>query len=282
MGSRKITPDDERSILFAYSEGKTGSEILDILDGKFKTTKTVYDTLRRFGVSRRNGGTCPASVDHFYFAKIDTPEKAYVLGLIVTGGWVRSDGRPEVALQLVVEDKNIIEFVKREWKTDRKILVLRKGKFKGLNGKVYQSSPMARIAVQSERMHSDLSAYGVVKSKTRKTWMPLLDEWAMPYLIRGIIDGDGTIYRHGQTGQPCVRFVGSPFLVGQVTMYLTMILGVGYRNPSLKSDSDFLSYVDYSISDDVVKILDYAYGGEMSVSIGRKMESAKSILSEVR
>ena len=221
----------------------------------------------------------PADVDDFYFAEVNTPEKAYILGLMITDGWIRSDGRPEVGIQLIEEDTNIIEFIKAQWKSTRKILVLDKGDFIGANGKKYAASKMARIVVQSTRMWSDLYSHGVAPNKTRSTWMPLLDYSVMPHLIRGVIDGDGTIYRHGETGQPCVRFVGSPFLVSQIAMYLTMKIGVGYRNPSLVRGSDFLSYVDYSIGKDVLRILRYAYENA-PISIKRKQKHAENIFSQ--
>jgi hypothetical protein len=275
--NKRITADDEKLILNAYRSGKTGRQILSLLSDRFKTTKTVYDIIHKYGDSTRKSGR-RFNVDHFYFSTIDKPEKAYILGLLLTDGWVRSD-RPEIGLQLTIEDRGIIERVKEEWKSGRRLLVLKKNKFRGINGKIYQSSPMIRIAVTSVRMKEDLASYGVVPTKTRIVWMPLLKNY-MSDLIRGIIDGDGTISYHGVTGQPCVRFVGSPYLMSQISLFLTMTLGVTYRNPSRVIGSDFLTYVDYSVKKDVDSIVKYAYN-DPCIVIERKMKRAKGIISNI-
>ena len=42
-------------------------------------------------------------------------------------------------------------------------------------------------------MAQDLAKYGIVPKKTNKTYLPILDDTVMPHLIRGILDGDGSI-----------------------------------------------------------------------------------------
>jgi hypothetical protein len=276
--NKKLTAEDEKTIISAYREGKTAAAILLMMNGKFKTSKTVYDVLKKHGITSRNPGKAQADLDHFYFSAIDRPEKAYILGLLVTDGWIQRC-RSEVGVQLVVDDQDVIEKVRQEWKSKRRLIFTKKRPFKGKSGKVYSATRMVRIAIDSAKMKEDLSYYGIRPAKSKTAWLPLLPDDMMPHLIRGIIDGDGAIYNHSKTGRPCVRFFGSPYLVAQIALFLTMKLRVSYRNPGRIKSSDFLSYVDYSRDADVSAIVRYAYASPV-IAVQRKLARAKDIISQ--
>jgi len=252
---KKITNEDERKIIDLYKSGKTGSEILIELDNKFKTTKTVYDCLRRFGIPRKEKWEY-SHHDHFYFSNIDTPNKAYVLGLMIADGWV-SPERNTIGIQLQKSDGYIIEQIKTEWKTTNKIIDCKSRTFLSLNGtKIYTSQMLKRIAISSPKMIEDLKRWGVIARKSKIVTLPVISEELDSHLFRGIIDGDGCIYIHSNGKDICIRIAGSHYLVAQCCLYLHKRLGINYHHPSLEGN---ISYVDYSSKPEVVVLANFLY-----------------------
>ena len=274
MPKKKITSEDEQLILRLYQEGKTGSEILFLLNGKFKTTKTIYDCLSKYRIKKKEKWEY-SNHNHFYFDKIDTPNKAYVLGLMVADGWV-CPKQNLIGLQLIEQDISIIKKVKKEWKTDNKIITCTKASFPNKdNTKIYTPTPMKRIAINSPKMIQSLSKLGVVHRKSKRVTLPFLKEYDS-HMFRGIIDGDGSIYTHSNKKDKCIRILGSHYLVAQACLYLHMRLAISYRRPSSREN---ISFVDYSREDDVLALAMFLYKDiEDSFCIERKKNVVKDFL----
>lgn len=273
--NKKITIEDEKKILELYKKGKTGPEILKELNFKFKGAKTIYDCIHKFGVKIKERWEY-TNHDHFYFSSIDSPNKAYILGLLIADGWVDAD-RNVVGIQLTEEDAFIIEKIKEEWKTDNKIItcfkkpILRKDK-----AKTYICSPMKRISVNSPKMFEDLQRLGLKQNKSLVITLPLIGEEYDGDLFRGIIDGDGSIYVHSNGKDVCIRINGSHYLVAQSALYLTKRLGVTYRIPSINQS---ISYIDYSVKEDVVSLYNFIYKNiDESFCLERKRNVAKNYI----
>ena len=83
----------------------------------------------------------------------------------------------------------------------------------------------ASISVMSNKLVKDLSVYGVIPRKTFKTYLPKnIPEDLMPHLIRGILDGDGSIgLRSSQNGRqyrPQIAFCGNYDLMEDIRDFL--------------------------------------------------------------
>lgn len=91
MSRQMMTEALEFQILSLYDEGRSSQEILDLLPVTFKTTKTVHDVLRKHEVSSRTRADYKYSRDSAFFDRIDSKEKAYLLGLMITDGWIAAD-----------------------------------------------------------------------------------------------------------------------------------------------------------------------------------------------
>ena len=272
--TKRMTLDDEKNIIKYYKEGKSGSEILELLNYKFKTTKTVYDILRKHNIDMLTKSD-RVIVDNFYFSNINTPNKAYILGLMLTDGWVFPK-RNQVAIQLQEDDLNIIEKIKEEWGTDNKIITCTKKPFKGENGNIYQPKPLKRILVCSKKMIEDLKGHGIVNKKSLIVTLPILDKYTS-HLFRGIIDGDGSIYIHSQSKEPCVRFLGSHYLIAQICLFLHLHLNLKYHRPSMNNN---ISFVDYSSQEEVIPLVNWLYKDiNNSFCIERKKDVIKDIIS---
>jgi hypothetical protein len=253
--NKRMTDDDEKFIIKKYQEGNSAKQILNLLLNKFKTTKTIYDILKKYNIQSHDPSFYN-SVDHFYFSQIDTPEKAYVLGLMITDGWIcNGNSVNQIAIGLKEEDKYIIESVKKEWKTENKLTYIAAKEKLMPNGKIYLCEPSYRIMVHSPKMIEDLKLYNVTIRKSFTTTLPIIKNY-MGDLLRGILDGDGSIYLHDQTNKPVIRFYGSYFLIPQIALYFHLTLGIQSNLPVKRGN---ICQVEWYIKDEVIKIKEFLY-----------------------
>jgi hypothetical protein len=263
--NKRLTPEVEGFIVEQYRGGLSAGEILKAIP--FRTKKTVYDVLERHGVSRRGGiADYKKSFNEAAFAVVDTPEKAYWLGILITDGYVIEPGRvgsPLVGLQMT--DREAAEGFRD---------------FLGLQHPVLRIEPrgerhqvMYRAACHSRRMARDLARFGVVPRKSHQTFLPLLAEELMPHLLRGLFDGDGTVSRRTD-GQALVGFCGSERLVAEVRMWLICRLGV---SDNRIHENGTIRYVQWSHRSDAQRIARYLYRGG-GPRIARKYELLRECL----
>jgi len=273
--NKRITTEDEKFIVDEYKAGKSSGEILKSFKGKFKTGKTILDVLRKYDVKRRDGITDYVKLDHFYFSDIDTKEKAYLLGFIIADGWVHSK-RNQVGISC--QDKHIIELAKKEWETSNKIVeIIKKKPIIGDDGQEYFSKkPMHQLIVHSKKMIDDLAMLGIVDRKSLITTLPLLNRDLQGDMMRGIIDGDGTIYIHSNGKDPCIRFLGSHYLMAQISLFLHLELGLAYRIPMIKGN---ISAVEWTIKNEVIVLAKYLYEDSTeNTRFRRKYEKIESLI----
>lgn len=123
----------------------------------------------------------PNLKEHF-FKNIDNEEKAYFLGLLISDGNVFQDdsGRQaSISITLDLEDE---------------YMLLKFKEIIGANTSIsYDGRGCGQIAVRSNIMANDLAKYGVVPRKSFHTYLPSIDDKYMNHLMRGILDGDGSI-----------------------------------------------------------------------------------------
>jgi hypothetical protein len=276
-----ITIEDEKIIVSEYLKGKTAKKILDILNQKVKTTKTVYDILDKYKVKTRDTSYYN-KVDHFYFSNIDTNHKAYILGLMATDGYiveVKGTNRKQVGIQLSEKDKHLIYFIKEQWKSDNKVLLCKKKDFYGDNGNLYHSADMYRIVVDSRQMAKDLESLGVTPRKSFTITLPIVDKIFQSHVIRGILDGNGTTYIHSNGINRCIRFLGSHYIIAQIAIFLHIELGIPITFPHAKPDVN-ISFLDYSTQDVVSIISKYLYKDlENSMFLERKFNVIKDYIN---
>lgn len=263
--NKRLTPEVEGFIVEQYRGGLSAGAILKGIP--FKTKKTVYDVLERHGVQRRSGvADYKKSFDEAAFSVVDTPEKAYWLGILITDGYVieaKGVGSPLVGLQMT--DREAAEGFRDFLGLQHPVLRIEP------RGERHQ--PMYRAVCYSRRMAGDLARFGVVPRKSRSTFLPLLAEDLMPHLMRGIFDGDGTASRRAD-GQLLVGFCGSERLVAEVRMWLICRLGV---SDNRVHENGAIRYVQWSHRSDVRRVARYLYGGG-GPRLSRKYELLRECL----
>ncbi|HLL73672.1 MAG TPA: LAGLIDADG family homing endonuclease [Pyrinomonadaceae bacterium] len=246
--NKRPTPEVEGFIVEQYRGGLSAGEILKAIP--FKTKKTVYDVLERHGVGRRGGfADYKKRFDEAAFAVVDSPAKAYWLGLLITDGYVieSKTGSPLVGLQMI--DREAAEGFRDFLGLQHPVL--------RIGPKAQRHRPMHRAVCHSRRMAADLARFGVVPRKSHATFLPLLAEDLMPHLARGLFDGDGTVSRRSD-GRVLVGFCGSERLVAELRMWLICRLGI---SDNRVHENGSIRFVQWSHRADVTLIARYIYRG---------------------
>ena len=115
-----------------------------------------------------------------YFDKIDTPEKAYLLGFLFSDGYIAKTAYGvAIGLALQLHDKYILEYIKQAWGVDNKI-------------SEYKNS--AKIQVTDSHMYNRLVELGIQEDKSHQDYiLPNIDENLLNSFVLGYFDGDGCI-----------------------------------------------------------------------------------------
>ena len=116
-----------------------------------------------------------------YFRVIDTPTKAYLLGLWMADGFVTKAG--QVSLALHEKDRCLLELARDEIAPGGRI-----GKYQT------RTTPMVRFSVSAPGLVADLARYGVVNRKTLTIrWPQELPPEFDSSFVCGYFDGDGCL-----------------------------------------------------------------------------------------
>lgn len=128
-----------------------------------------------------------------YFSKIDTEEKAYILGILFTDGSIQLDStrQPSVRLELQIKDIDTIEKIRSELGISSKLIF---SKHKNSSGSISES---VLLTVRSEKIVNDLAKYNIIPNKTKliKHLPQNIPFQFQKDFLRGLIDGDGSIYK---------------------------------------------------------------------------------------
>lgn len=146
-----------------------------------------------------------------YFTHIDTPMKAYLLGLLASDGYVYVDKKRaqyKIGIKLHINDELLVRRV-------RDILA-------PTVNFTYPKPHYIRFEVCSQRMLQDLAQYGVIPRKTWNLPWPkaLPEDMAMPFLL-GYFDGDGTLV--GLKPRPS-KGMHEPYLYWQIVGHRDFLL----------------------------------------------------------
>lgn len=124
-------------------------------------------------------------INEDYFSKIDSDNKAYILGLLFADGCISySKNRPCISLALHLKDKYLLELIALEL---------------GKNINIYCYNNLAEIKINRDRIANDLQYFGMSQNKSIKgnLKLPEIDNKYMNGFIRGFLDGDGTVSKKG-------------------------------------------------------------------------------------
>ncbi|MFA5153415.1 MAG: hypothetical protein WC554_12700 [Clostridia bacterium] len=122
------------------------------------------------------------------FETIDTPEKAYWLGLLYADG-CHLPKKNEIRISLQEIDKEILDKLKEFLGYSGNLIFL------NFKSKYPKWQNQYKLQITNKKISSDLLKHGFISDKTYKLEFPLfLEEYLQSHFIRGFFDGDGSIY----------------------------------------------------------------------------------------
>lgn len=161
-----------------------------------------------------------------YFESIDTPEKAYFLGLLYADGYNCAKGNL-VKLTLKSSDWDIIERMRTAVETNAPLTV-RRG-----SGHSDSTSTYTTLQLNSKRMCGDLARHGCGQCKGDTIrfpdWLPR-ELWS--HFVRGYFDGDGGLSKEvgklkrspGHIVYRC-NIVSNPMFINRLNEVLAEVFG---------------------------------------------------------
>lgn len=216
-----LSEDNIKDICSRYINFETTEEIAKTYE---LCGNTVAKILKQNNITLRPAYRRSQVSKHDYFSVIDSIDKAYFLGWMISdGAIIESKTRPNrqkvISLEIHNDDRQILELFAKMLGANNDIV------------KVNKKRNHAYIRFASNQMSEDLKQYGVVPRKSENSYLPVIREDLMPHLIRGIFDGDGTITidKHN-CGH--IAFYGSESVCKQISEYLHKSLGLNLNKVS--------------------------------------------------
>lgn len=201
-----------------------------------------------------------------YFEKINSKEKAYWLGWIISDGSITNNqekGKYQLEITLQPEDEDILHLLEKDL---------------GITNKVYNSGEKyKRFSLGCKKIILDLEKLGITQNKSFTVKIPNIDKKYNSSLIRGIFDGDGgfSVYTRS-TGQHCqeLSFCGNQYIIEWIFNTLTEELPK-LSKVSITNEAS-IKRIRWSSKRDIILLRDYLYKDTENHYLKRKYNLIKA------
>ena len=190
MGYKKLSKEQELQLIEEYKKGTPVMELMAKYG--YKTKKSITDKIKKYYPNEYNDILKEAQTNRrgytYSLEKITSPFDAYLVGLLLTDGYVLSD-RDGIGLDMTDED--VIKFVAETIGT------------KYSTYKIENKKTHYRVLITIPGITEQVARFGIIPRKSSIVPEPsLLEEERkfLPYIIRGIIDGDGSVTKTSYGG----------------------------------------------------------------------------------
>lgn len=263
---KQLMHDDKMEICERYLNGETPR----FLSKEYHVTNSrICEIVREMGFTTRTRSSSKKiySIDEHYFDKIDSQEKAYMIGLLLADGSRSSKGYT-VSLSLQEADYDTLLKINNYLNNERPIA------FVELSKKNPRHSNQYVLYMCGEHICKSLERFGITPRKDFTVCFPKdISEEFYPHVIRGLLDGDGFI---GKTECRC-GITGNKDLVTFLSDHISTTLNIhcSVLTPHKGKDTR-----DFRISGrkQVKTFLDYIYK-DATLFINRKYLTYKTLYS---
>ena len=190
MGYKKLSKEQEIQLVEEYKQGTPVIELMNKYG--YKTKKSIMDKVKKYYPENYEEIIKEAQDNRrgyvYSLEKLTSPFDAYLVGLLLTDGYVLSD---RDGLGLDMTDEDAINFVAKTIGTS----------YKSYNDGIHKTRH--RILITIPGISKQVERFGIIPNKSNILPTPkLLDEEKqfLPYIIRGIIDGDGCVSKTSYGG----------------------------------------------------------------------------------
>lgn len=262
----KVSFDNINTIVDLYLNYK--KNIYDIAKDLHLSTTTVALYLKKQGIKL---SPQKYKFNENYFNDIDTPNKAYFLGLLYADGCI-TNNKNSCYIKLKESDRYIIEKFKEEIDS-QKPLYYRKSEI--VKGTDYVGKAQYKLELNSQLLIKDLYKWGVTQNKSLSIQFPTNISYMRDF-IRGFFDGDGCIYN--SQNRIMLNFVSNEFFLQGFNKFLQEELDIFTK---CKKDNRSNSwYMFIAKIKDVLKFCEYIYQDENCIKLERKYKKYKDYLKE--
>lgn len=253
---------DREFLQECLSQGMATRDIGKIVD---KNSRTISYWINKYNMTdqlkyKKN--------PNFVFDKIDTEDKAYVLGFILADGAIYTTSETEITVSIA--DKEVVEYISK--------IINSNVMYDNYFDKKTKRFPYAST---TKKIKDILKFVGGCKKEERH--YPRVRSDLEKYLLQGVFDADGCItwgYRKDKHRMwQKVSFTSSLKILLGVQQYLLKNLQI---STSIKPKKDCKCYVmDFSNKNDVLKFLDHIYSDDDFIILHRKYLKAKALRLEL-
>ena len=202
MGIKKLSQEQELQLVQEYVSGASVQSLMSKYN--FASKKSIIDKVKKHYPNNYQDLIKQAQENRkeykYSLTKIQSNFDAYFIGLLLTDGYI-SRGT-DVGIDLTDED--CIAFLSKTIGKDYKVYAPSSG-----NELIKPKKNRYRFIISDKALVQDLARFGVVQNKTATLQPPILlpeEEKYIPYIIRGIIDGDGCIFETSY-GAPAIYII---------------------------------------------------------------------------
>lgn len=264
MKKKSLSLEEEANVCYLYVENNTSApKIADIYNCD---PMTIYRCLKRNNIQSRK--TTRSLFNHSYFKKIDTPEKAYFLGLIMADGCNMKTG---LNLGLQEEDAKIIYLFKQSIESTGNIRLINRNHIPNNKNQVL-------FNIYSKELSDDLTSIGVPPNKSLVLKYPNIDTALDSHFIRGYFDGDGCITHVKEEKYLRFGLTGTKELINSIQNKL--IENCELNKTVLNKRKNNIVDLSYGGNKQIKRIYNYLYKDCSNFYICRKKEKFESILTK--
>lgn len=263
--------DYSEQIDVLHNEGKCALEISKIIGLKY--VQPVYNYFKKKGWKnlKREEYSRPFKyhVNQHFFEKIDTEEKAYILGFICADGHIDQKTK-RIVIALKDTDYTLLEKIRTAMESNHPIKrgIKKANPYTRSENKIlYQCS----FSVNGKTLIAPLVQMGIAGNKTytlSSSVLKYVPETLVRHFLRGYFDGDGCISiekKYKSCTKSCIHVAGNlEFLENTFNKYFPTTCSIEHYKKSKQC-------YDYTLQDktQIMRFLTYLYG-DSNIYLDRK------------
>lgn len=250
--ARLLPSEEKRNICNLYLAGSSTVKIGKLYGVWNHSITAVLDEC---GIQRdRRLSTRKYRLDEHYFDELDTQNKCYIFGLLLSDGSNNPD-KQTVSISLQEGDVEILEKVRTEIKSDKPLEYL---DYSNKHDFGYHYQNQYRLLLFSNRVCEALISHGLVKNKSLILGFPKdVPDVYISHMVRGMWDGDGTLGKYGNNIN--VSLTATKMFCSGLQEYILEKLGIESKIYDAACHNGVTSVLLISKNSDKLKFLNWMY-----------------------
>ena len=230
--------------------------------------RTILHHINKMGLREFYNHKRP-EYNYDYFNKIDTKEKAYILGYTLADGYINNK---VIQYKCALADKCILDFIAKE--LNARVIVSTK------LDRSKRRFPSASVNIGNSTLVKDINrlSNGTKENKT----FPRIRKDLEPYMLLGFFDGDGCLTWGRRKDRnriwQKVNFTGSYKLLYAIQK---LLISLGISSALHKKGTEDCYVLEMASKKDVLNILKYMYGKEDLIVLPRKYNKYNALRLEL-